>query len=213
MKNRWGIIAFIICFTAFVFVAAWKYYGYNEQSKINKLMGESYELFIKPYSPQTGSGKPKVELVEFLDPECESCSEFSGFVKELLKEFKDDLRLTIRYAPFHGNSKFAIKVLEGAKAQGKYWECLELLFKYQPYWGDHHHPRPELIWQILKEANVDIEKIKAQMGDPAHDKMIESELQDVQTLEVRATPTFFVNGEKLRTFSRDSLKKLIESKL
>jgi hypothetical protein len=35
------------------------------------------------------------------------------------------VRLVVRYAPLHHGSDTAVKILEAARQQGKYWEALE----------------------------------------------------------------------------------------
>src|SRR5690606_22881454 len=82
---------------------------------------EKQEQLIRPHSVTFGPSDAKVTLVEFLDPECESCRAFFPFVKQLLDEYKNDLRLVIRYAPFHPNATQAIKIMEAARKQDKYW--------------------------------------------------------------------------------------------
>ena len=90
----------------------------------------------------------------------------------MLNDFEGQIQLVVRYAPFHPNSQFAIKILEAARKQGKYWEALETLLRFQPQWGSHHDPKPELIWNYLPEAGVDVEKIRVDMNDPEIEKMI-----------------------------------------
>jgi protein-disulfide isomerase len=131
----------------------------------------------------------------------------------LLQENEGKVQLVVRYAPFHPNSRFAIKILEAARKQGKYWEVMEVLFQYQPQWGDHHHPQPELIWKYLPESGVDVARIKEDMNDPAIDEMIEKEIQDLKDLGVRGTPTFFVNGRPLERFGFEPLRELIADEL
>ena len=152
-------------------------------------------------------------MVEFLDPECESCREFYPYVKMLLKENEGKIQLIVRYAPFHGNSRFVIRILEASRKQGKYWEVLENLFQYQPLWGSHHEPKPDLVWKYLPETGVDIEKIKKDMMDPAIDEMIAREVSDAENLGVRGTPTFFVNGKMLQIFGYEPLRELIQKEL
>jgi predicted DsbA family dithiol-disulfide isomerase len=93
-----------------------------------------------------------------------------------------------------------IRILEASRKQGKYWEVLENLFQYQPLWGSHHDPKPDLVWKYLPETGVDIEKIKKDMMDPAIDEMMAREVSDAESLGVRGNPTFFVNGKMLQVF-------------
>jgi protein-disulfide isomerase len=204
-----GIVAMLIG----IFIMGSKIYKKSEAERLTTTMGESSKQFVPDYAPKMGTETPQVYLVEFLDPECESCREFSPHVKMIMKDYEGKVQLVIRYAPFHGNSRFAIKILEAARKQGKYWETLELLFQYQPQWGSHHNPQPELVWNYLPEVGLDIEKIKMDMNDPAIEAMIESEIKDGQALGVRGTPSFFVNGKPLEIFSPEGLRSLIDANL
>ena len=53
------------------------------------------------------------------------------------------MRLVVRYAPLHQGSDTAVKILEAARLQGKYWEAVEKAMAFQPQWASHDHPRPE----------------------------------------------------------------------
>ena len=128
---------------------------YNKQ-KVEKSEQTAQEIFERPHSPTLGNPNAKVTLVEFFDPECESCRAFYPFVKAMMQKYQGDLRLVLRYVPFHKNSKFVIKVLESARRQGddKYWRTLETLYYHQPQWGNHHNPQPELIWTYLPKLGL-----------------------------------------------------------
>jgi protein-disulfide isomerase len=130
-----------------------------------------------------------------------------------MSDYEGKIQLIMRYAPFHGNSIFVIKILEAARKQDKYWEALEILYHHQPEWGSHHHPRPELVWNYLPRMNIDIEKLKADMNDPSIQKIIEQDQKDGQALNVRGTPTFFVNGKGVEKFGPDYLRAAIDEAL
>lgn len=186
----------------------------NQTSKhLAFLAKENIDTFIRDYSPTMGPDDAQIYLVEFLDPECESCRMFYPYVKKLMKEYPGKIKLIVRYMPFHKNSRLIIKALEAARKQGKYWQSLETLFYYQPNWASHHDPKPELIWTYLPEAGVNVEQAKKDMNDPKFLEIIEQDFADGRTLGVRATPSFFVNGKPLKKFGYTYLKELIESEL
>jgi bleomycin hydrolase len=166
-------------------------------------------VFIRDYSANKGPEDAKVTVVEFLDPECTSCRSFHPFVKGILSEHTDKVRLVVRYRPSHSNSKFVVRILEAARMQGKYWEALDVIFKYQPQWGSHDNPQPELLWEVLPEANVDIEQIKKDMGAQEITAILEQDVTDSRALEIKAAPTFFVNGKPLPSFGKDQLNAAI----
>lgn len=213
MKNKTYLIVGSVCLLLGIFLLGVKFYKQNEAKKVEALAEQNKSLFVKDYSPRKGTPGAPVLVVEFLDPECESCRAFHPYTKMLLDEFPGQVELVIRYAPFHPNSITAVKILEASKKQNRYWETLEVLFNYQPQWGDHHNPRPDLIWTYLPEAGVNVEQIKADMMDPAIDEIIHQEIADVKTLGVRMTPTFYINGKILGRFSYDALLEEVRAAL
>ena len=184
-------------------------YQADQSKQLTEISQQNSQVFERFHSPRYGDTSAKVVLTEFLDPECESCRRFYPFVKELLEEFKGQVQLVVRYAPFHKNSEFAIRAVEAARVQGKYWEGLELLFKYQPEWGDHHNPQPERIFEYLPSLGLNMDQLKEDMKDPKIEAILKQDLEDLKALEVRGTPSFFVNGRRLFNFSRDGLRALL----
>ena len=63
--------------------------------------------------------------MEFFDPSCEACRAFYPIVKSLVNSSFGQVRLVVRYAPLHQGSDTAVKILEAAREQGKYWQALE----------------------------------------------------------------------------------------
>jgi protein-disulfide isomerase len=123
------------------------------------------------------------------------------------------IKLVIRYAPFHDGADYFVKILEAAKRQGKYWETLDIMYKTQRYWASHHNPQPQRIWQYLRRVGLDLGKIQNDMKDPEIAAIIQQDLADAKTLNVRKTPGFFVNGKPLPSFGYKQLQQLVESEL
>ncbi len=188
------------------------YFYKLEQKKQDHFMSKKYaEIFVRKHSPTKGPDDASVYLVEFLDPECESCKAFHPSVKKILKQYPEDVKLVIRYTPLHKNSKFAIAILEAARRQNKFWETLDVVFQSQPSWGNHKNPRPELLWKYLSNVSgLDVEKVKKDVNDPSIQKVIEQDIKDGNRLKVRRTPTFFVNGKRLKRLGYQPLKTVIE---
>ncbi|MDD0851718.1 thioredoxin domain-containing protein [Halobacteriovorax sp. GB3] len=213
MLNKKILALFTFSVLCALFLVGVKVYDSMEQEKFETMSKEKTQLFVRDYSPVFGDKEAKVTLIEFLDPECESCRAFYPAVKQLMKFYEGKLKLVVRYAPFHRNSVHAIKVLEATRKQDKYWESLEILFKYQPMWASHHDPKPEKVFDILPDVGVDIAKLKEDMKDPKLEEILKQEVSDLKMLGVRATPTFFVNGRPLEKFSFDHLRELVDSEV
>lgn len=174
---------------------------------------KNQELIESPLSMRKGPKEAPVIITEFFDPECESCREFHPYLQSLMNDFDGKIQLVLRYAPFHHNSIFAVKILEASRDQNLYWETLQLLYKYQPEWGSHENPRPELIWGYLQELKIDINKLKIDMDSSRIDELLAKDIQDVKLLGVKATPTFFVNGKIVLEYGPVHLRNAIEDAL
>ncbi len=201
----------LVLIVAFVFGSS--YYKGRQAEKIGFIAQEKAELFVREHSQTLGSHDAKVYLVEFMDPACETCAAFSPFVKQIIMNNPGKIKLVLRYAPFHDGADYFVKILEAAKKQGKYWETLNVMYKSQPSWASHQNPQPQKIWQFLPKAGVDVAQIRKDMNDPAIVKIIDQDMADAKTLNVRKTPGFFVNGKPLQTFGSKQLLQLIQSEL
>lgn len=212
-KNKLYLVIGSVALMLSAFLIGMKVYQNQKAQKLDLISKDNFETFVPDHAVKLGPSNPKVYLVEFLDPECESCRAFYPFVKQLMHDYEGKIQLVIRYAPFHPNAMLVVKIIEAARKQGKYWETLETLLRYQPAWGSHHDPKPELVWTYLPEAGVDVEKIKKDMSDPGIEEIIRQDMRDGEKLGVRATPTFFVNGRPLEKFGPEYLRNAIEREL
>ncbi len=208
------IIVFIsIVFLIFLYVLGDNIYKSHRAKLYGFIAQESASTFVRKHSQTLGSDDAKVYLIEFSDPACETCATYHSFVKRLMTANPGKIKLVVRYATFHDGSDYMVKILEAARKQGKYWETLEVMYKTQPHWASHHNPQPQLIWKFLPNAGLDLNKIRNDMNDPEIAKLIQQDLADAKTLNVRKTPGFFVNGKPLLRFGRNQLQQLVESEI
>lgn len=179
-----------------------------QNSQEQKVTQQEYRL-VRMHSPVIGPQNAPVTIVEFFDPACETCRAFYPIVKDLMKQYPNEVRLVIRYAPFHQGSDKVVKLLEASKRQDKYWPVLEMVLAAQPTWADHGQPNVELVYKAAEQAGLDIQKALADADTPAMDAVLQQEVQDLSALEVTKTPTFFVNGRALPSFGPDQLAALV----
>jgi len=213
MKNKKIVLGIVVLLVIGFFLAI-KSYQSGVDTKNQELATTSgSSLFVKEHSPSFGENKSSVIITEFIDPECESCAAFYPAIKEVFGDYNVETKLVIRYLAFHNNSKFAVKLLESARLQNKFKETLEVMFKTQNQWAQHHNPQPELLWILLPEAGLDMAKLKEDFEKINVDKILELDSEDATTLGVRGTPTFFVNGKKLHELSYKALRDLVESEI
>ena len=213
MKRNLFIVTCLLLIVGFWFAAS--QFKKQRAENLGFLAQEQGSTFVRPHSPTLGAADAKVYLVEFTDPACETCAVFSPYLKQFLDRHPGKLRLVIRYAPFHGGASDVVRVLEAARMQGKYWQTLDLLYRSQSFWTQHHQVRLEQVWLVLSsfELGLDLERLRADMNDPRITAIIEQDLADAETLGVRKTPGFFVNGKPLEPFGLEPLTALINAEL
>lgn len=169
--------------------------------------------FIRPHSPVIGKPDAKVTIVEFFDPSCESCRAFYPYVKQILGKFPEDVRLVMRYMPLHKGSDEAVRILEAARLQNLFEPVLEALLRAQPSWARHDAPDLSVAWDAAGQAGLDV--AKAQRDKPRAEvfEILSQDMKDATALNVRGTPTFFVNGKSLPEFHPNELHKLVLSEV
>lgn len=213
MKNKSLILVSVAVLLA-IFFGGGYYYNKVQTEKSLALAKEQALLFQRPYSVVVGNENAKVQLVEFFDPACETCAQFHPYVKKLLKDHNGNVKLVLRYAPFHKNSHYAVKMLLGAKEQGKFMEALEFMFNTQRYWVKHHVVQYNTLWRMLGQVNgLDMEKLALYMNDTKGDEIIKQDLADAKTLGQNKTPGYIVNGKPLQQFGLQQLIYLVESEV
>jgi protein-disulfide isomerase len=185
----------------------------NQQQSESSTVSVDDTLLIRSDSPMLGPTTAPVTIVEFLDPECESCRAAFPFVKQLLEEYDERVRLVVRYFPLHNNSVLAATVTEAAGAQGMYWEMQEMLFTRQSEWGEQRTPQTDIFISYATELGLNIEQFTADLQNPDYLARIERDQADGEALGVTGTPTFFINGRRVEELSADAIIAMIEEEL
>lgn len=212
MKQELKVLLGIgLCIILLMFGAVWWFTKTATPSTSPTPIEQS--TLVKEDSPTLGASDAKVTIVEFLDPECESCRAMFPVVKQLLDEYEGKVKLVVRYFPLHQNSVLAATVTEAAGKQGKYWEMQEKLFEKQSEWGEKQTSQKELFIKYAQELQLDMTKFEADLSDAAVATKIQRDKADGQTVGVQGTPTFFINGQKVNQLSPQLMKARIEEEL
>jgi len=211
-KSTVFIIALVLLGVAFL-VGSVMYIA-DKESKANQQLSEAKAAALgRLYAPMIGKLEAPVVIVEFLDPACGTCAAFYPLVKEIMDANPGRIRLVIRYAPFHKGADKVVAALEATRKQGKYWKALEALLASQEAWAPNHTAQVDLIWKQWEGLGLDLDKVRADMQSPEIAKAIAQDIEDARTLEVKATPEYFVNGRGMPNFGETPLRRLIADAL
>jgi predicted DsbA family dithiol-disulfide isomerase len=146
--------------------------------------------------PSLGPEDAPVTIVEFVDYECPWCREHSNVVlPQLLEQYGDGIRYVARHFPFpalHPNAMTAALAVECAYEQSRFWEYRAAIFRASP---------PLTLTQLREHAaavGLDLNVFDSCLGSEGARQAVAHDLLDGWELQVSGTPTFFVNGRRLR---------------
>ena len=160
----------------------------------------------------TGPKDAKVVLVGFADFQCPACKAVEPVVQKIQSEYKDRVKFVFKHFPLpsHNNGLDAALASEAAGEQGKFWEFHDALFEKQGEWGNLSNPNPEFE-KYAENLGLDMAKFSKALKDKTYSEKINTDKSDGIDLNVQATPTFFLNGEKLEGgLSFEQFKERIE---
>jgi protein-disulfide isomerase len=110
--------------------------------------------------------------------------------------------------PFHKDAMGAAQAMLAAQRQGKAWEMHDLMF------GNRKALGRAALEGYAQQLELEVDKFKADMDDPEIKTQIEADMKDAKTAKASGTPTFFVNGARLRGAQPyDKFKEAIDTEL
>jgi protein-disulfide isomerase len=195
------------------FVAAVAIFQKQQSTEQESRVSGAHAALHRDGAPSKGADDAKVTIVEFFDPACGTCSQFYPLVNQLMDEYPGRVRVVMRYAPLHQGSEAVVKMLEAAHLQGRFWPALERLFGSQQRWVVQHVSQPERALALLSALNLDQEQLEIDYRSAPVNAAVQRDIQDGKSLDVRATPEFYVNGQPLPSFGYQQLRDLVEEAL
>ncbi len=155
-----------------------------------------------------GKKDAPVTIVEFSDFQCPFCARFYSVIKDVLAAYPDKVRVVIKNfpLPFHPNARPAAKLALAANEQGKFQGMMESLLTNG---GDVSDAK---IKEYAKNLGLDYDKLMADYKnkDAQWEKQIQDDMQLAQSVDVRGTPTFYLNGRKTNARDLSSFKAQID---
>jgi protein-disulfide isomerase len=161
-------------------------------------------------APMKGAASGKVTLVEFADYECPHCKRLQPVLRQILDEFKGDVKLYFKHYPLpqHTNARLAAEAAVAAQKQGKFWQYEDKL------WANQDNLSPAEMEKYAKESGLDVAKFRQDLDDKTTKERVQKDRVDGSTLGLSSTPTLYINGREY-TDARDteSLREWIKEEL
>lgn len=154
--------------------------------------------------PGLGDPNAPVTIVEFSDFQCFYCRRFYNNTFESLKTNYIDTGLVYlvhRDFPLndiHPHAQKAAEASECAADQGAFWEMHDLIFDGQNELGSGTVEIPtESLNAYAEELGLDTDTFNTCLDSGEYEEEVLNDLQDGIAYGASATPTFFVNGQKI----------------
>lgn len=151
-------------------------------------------------------------LVEYSDLQCPACANYYPLLKRLESEAGDRVAVVYRHFPLiglHKNAELAARAAEAAGKQGKFWEMHDFLFERQRDWAEAADPRDTFI-SYAGMLSLDAQKFASDLDADDVKKAVNDDVRGGNRSRVNATPTFFLNGNKISNpRSYDELKAIV----
>ena len=148
-----------------------------------------------------GQTDGKILLVEYGDFQCPSCGGAHPNVNALMEEYGDSVTFVYRNFPLttiHPNARAAAAVAEAAGLQGKYWEMYDLLFESQNSWSSlDASQRTGVFNGYAQSLDLDLDRFTTDIAASNVSKKINFDQAVGKKAGAEATPSFYLNGEKL----------------
>ncbi len=157
-------------------------------------------------SPVIGAQKPFATIVIFSDFQCPYCRKAAKNLRPVIKAYGKYIRFVFKHFPlsFHRYARLAAQASMAAHAQGKFWQYHDLLFDHQQALA-----RADLE-RYAQQLKLDMKKFKAALDKKTYLKKIAQDFNLGLNLEVQGTPTFFLNGKKLKAYTFMGFKKYLD---
>ena len=167
---------------------------------------------VSDHDQQTGNSNAAVTLVEYGDYQCSHCGHAYPLINKLLEEKGDQVQFVFRNFPLneaHPLARLSALAAEAAGEQGKFWEMHDMIYENQAQLD-----RDSFV-DFAEQLDLDLEKFASDLQSEVISSKVERDFESGIRSGVNGTPSFFINGEKLRNYDGNyaSLEKAVAAQV
>ena len=160
--------------------------------------------------PATGSPTAPVTVIMFSDFQCSACSATHPILKKAIAEFGAKVRFVVRDFPLESIHEHAFRsalAANAARAQGKYFEYIDILYRNQERLDDASLKR------YAAELGLNAKQFELDFSSEKTAAEVRKDMSDGNSYGTRGTPAIFVNGVRINRLSADSFRNAISKAL
>lgn len=162
--------------------------------------------FANPLKPVVEEGRvifgkadAPITIVEYSDFECPFCSRGYNTVKQVMAEYKDQVRIVFKHMPldFHPLAMPASQYFEAIAKQGhdKAEKFHDIVFQNQ---NELKSKKEAFLKEAAKKAGANLAKVEKDLKDASIMERINKDMEEARKFNITGTPGFIINGVSLR---------------
>lgn len=167
-------------------------------------------------NPAWSKGAPNAAVVieEFADFQCPTCAQMHPRVNEIRAAYGDRVRIVFRHLPLsmHDKAYDAAVATEAAGMQGKFWDMQNILFANQQTWSRATDFR-SVLNDYAQKIGLDVQKFNTDMAGMQTKLRVDADVQRANSLNVRSTPSFYINGRLVESLDLGYMRQIIDAEL
>ena len=151
--------------------------------------------------PWIGAEEPKLTIVEFADYQCFQCKKMHFFLRRLIEQHPDKIRLIHRHfpmdhhvnpivkEPFHiGSGNMALLAIY-ASSKGKFWQMNDLLYAIV------HTAKEINIKKLAEKVMLHPEELRHSINEPVIQKKLRHDIISGLKLQISGTPAYIIDNQ------------------
>jgi len=185
-----GAVIALIAVGIFIFVMNQRAETVDSINTVKSAHTES-DIHIK------GNPNAANRLIKYSDFGCVFCANQHLLLKQFLEEHGNDFSLEIKHFPINNNipSRMAISAAISAGRQGMYWDMVDLLYANANEWRSDPYAA---LTRYVEVLGLDLDQFTNDMNDEDMMYEVVKNYFAYQELGINATPTLFLNGERIQ---------------
>ncbi len=181
-----------------------KYQEYQEIKALAQFASEQVQTLALDAIPFKGPDGAPIRVVEYSDFLCPYCRNLAAALSNYLPNSGDRVAIFYKNYPLDKdcNPGLSRTLHEGAcelalgavcaSEQGKFWPYHDRIFSQQP-----HNPEVDDVVRIAASVGLDEDQMRSCMESSSAKDKLAAQIAEAKRLEVKSTPTLFINGKRL----------------
>jgi len=189
----------------------------DPNAEVARIASNVRSLLMRDQSPQRSGQHARITLVEFGDMQCPFCKRFAEWYQSLPDSSREQTALVYKHMPLPQHAWARSAALFGAcvslQSTSAFWQLSDFLLQNQSdITLDNFEAKA--ISALTQAAKIDVQELQLCIKNGTGAAIVDRDLMVAKELNVRSTPTVFVDGRRvLSVSSQEDLNELIEHEL